>query len=80
MNYVGQRIFKVLFEIIRLDVRRCTATLLYPDYRSVKECANDERAACFNYIREQLKSIAKSNSDYYNEARKKKPNTNIPLS
>ena len=67
--------------MIQLDVRHYTATLLHPDYRSLKGCSNDERVACHNYIREQLKLIAKQNNDNYNETRKKKNlSPNIHLS
>ena len=72
MKYIRQRILKLLFEMIQLDVRHYTATLLHPDYRSLKGCSNDERVACHNYIREQLKLIVKQNNDNYNETRKKR--------
>ncbi|CAF4288181.1 unnamed protein product [Rotaria sordida] len=46
--------------MVQLDIRRYTATLLHPDYRTLKGCSNDERVARHNYTREQLKKKFKS--------------------
>jgi hypothetical protein len=49
--------------MVDLDVRHYVATLLHPDYRSLRGCSNDEKVECHNYIRQQLKLISKQRID-----------------
>jgi hypothetical protein len=58
--------------MIDLDIRHYCATLLHPDYRSLKGCTNDERVECHNYVREQLKLIEKEQNNNNNEIQKNK--------
>jgi hypothetical protein len=58
--------------MVDLDIRHYCATLLHPDYRSLKGCTNDERVECHNYVREQLKLIEKKQKNNNNEMQKNK--------
>ncbi|CAF2911354.1 unnamed protein product [Rotaria sp. Silwood2] len=49
VSYIRQRILTLLHDMIDLDIRHYCATLLHPDYRSLKGCTNDERVECHNY-------------------------------
>ena len=57
--------------MFELDIRHYCATLLHPDYRTLRGCTNDEKVACHQYIRERLKIISQEsiNND---EPQKKK--------
>ncbi|CAF3523197.1 unnamed protein product [Rotaria sp. Silwood2] len=51
VKYIRQRILKLLFEMVQLDIRHYTATLLHPDYRSLKGCSNDDELVTFDDIK-----------------------------
>jgi hypothetical protein len=62
--------------MVDLDVRHYAATLLHPDYRTLRGCSNDEKSECHNYIRQQLKFIGKQridNDDMTQKAKRLKP-------
>ncbi|CAF3384045.1 unnamed protein product [Rotaria sp. Silwood2] len=63
VSYIRERIFELLNSMVDLDVRHYSATLLHPDYRSLRGCSNEEKMECHNYIREQLKLIGKEYSN-----------------
>ncbi|CAF4106232.1 unnamed protein product, partial [Rotaria sordida] len=54
VSYIRQRISTLLHDMVDLDIRHYCATLLHPNYRSLKGCTNGERVECHNYVREQL--------------------------
>jgi hypothetical protein len=58
--------------MIDLDIRHYCASLLHPDYRTLRGCSNDERLACHNYIRKQMKLIGKEHNSNENEEQKRK--------
>ncbi|CAF2133192.1 unnamed protein product [Rotaria magnacalcarata] len=41
--------------MLDLDHRYYCATILHPDYRTLRGCSTEEKMACYRYIREQLK-------------------------
>jgi hypothetical protein len=49
--------------MVDLDIRHYCATLLHPDYRSLKGCTNEERIECYAYVREQLELVEKKHKN-----------------
>lgn len=58
--------------MVDLDIRHYCATLLHPDYRSLKGCTNEERIESFAYVREQLELVEKQHKNN-NVIQNKKP-------
>ena len=71
VSYIRQRILALLHDMVDLDIRHYCATLLHPDYRSLKGCTNGERIECRSYVREQMKLIEKEQKSN-NEIQKNK--------
>jgi hypothetical protein len=62
IKWFRERLLDLLNDMIVLDIRHYSATMLHPKYRCLKSCTKEERLQCEEYIREQLKIISDTSS------------------
>ncbi|CAF3851884.1 unnamed protein product [Rotaria magnacalcarata] len=68
----GEGILILLSNMLDLDHRYYCATILHPDYRTLRGCSTEEKVACYRYIREQLKIMNEETSNNDVELQKNK--------
>ena len=57
LKYVRQGASVLLSKMLELDSRHYFATLLHPDYRSLRGCSIREKLVCHQEIRHKLKNM-----------------------
>ncbi|CAF2091379.1 unnamed protein product [Rotaria magnacalcarata] len=72
IQYIRERSLILLSNMLDLDHRYYCATILHPDYRTLRGCSTEEKVACYRYIREQLKIMNEETSNNDVELQKNK--------
>ena len=80
MKYTRQRTLVLFSKMLELDSRHYCATLLHPDYRSLRGCSIREKLECHQEIRHKLKNMHQQKINKGDESSPKKRLKFDPLS
>ncbi|CAF1391214.1 unnamed protein product [Rotaria sordida] len=72
LKYIRERTSVLFSNMLELDSRHYCATILHPDYRTLRGCSTHEKLMCHQFIREQLKNMHQQSINKDGESQKKK--------
>ncbi|CAF3901464.1 unnamed protein product [Rotaria sp. Silwood1] len=72
LKYIRERTSVLFSNMLELDSRHYCATILHPDYRTLRGCSTHEKMMCHQFIREKLKNMHQPSIKIDSESQKNK--------